>query len=153
MDSSTAQKWDLNEVLDKVVPVAQMIMFGAMKSDGLQFSASMRESGAAAKYLANSQSTYQDNFIIQGIITSLSKMRGQKPDLRTLDNDEVMKKVDEINPVLDGAMDQGAQTKIFLYGLAEAVVNASGSGFMGSGERVTEGETKFLSSLKEHLRI
>ncbi len=154
MYSSTAQSMDLNSVLNKVVPVAQMIMFGAIKAGGIHFSASMRESGAAAKYLANSQNTYKDNLVIQGIIRSLSKMRGQKPDLRTLDPEEVMKGVDEINPILDAApMQQGVQTKDFLYGLAEAVVNASGSGFMGSGERVSEGEAKFLADLKAHLSV
>ncbi len=156
MDASTTQKMELNAILDRVVPAAQMIMFGAMKADGLQFSASMRESGAAAKYLANSQNTYKDNYIVQGIVRSLSKRKGEhteKADLRTLDTSEVMKKVDDINPILDGAMEQGTQTKSFLYGLAEAVVNASGSGFMGSGQRVTEDEAEFLAELKAHLRI
>ena len=68
MESSTAQGLDLNPILDKVVQIAQLIMFGAMKSDGLQFSASVRESGATAKYLAHSQNAYKDNLIVQGII-------------------------------------------------------------------------------------
>jgi hypothetical protein len=45
------------------------------------------------------------------------------------------------------------QTKNFIYGLAETVVNASGSGFMGTGERVNANEAKFLADLKTHLRV
>lgn len=133
-----------------------MVMNGAMKADGLQFSSSMREAGAAAKYITNSKSTYKGNPIIEGIIDSLSHRKGEfqeKVDLRTIDNSAVMAKVDEIVPVLDAAGAEGVQTKAFIYGLGEAVVGASGSGFMGSGEKITPEEEKFLNELKEHLRI
>jgi len=153
---TTAQTLDTRAILEKVVPAVQMVMNGAMKADGLQFSSSMREAGAAAKYLANSKNTYKGNPIVEGVIDSLSHRKGEfqeKVDLRTLDNTAVMTKVDEITPILDAAGEQGTQTKAFMYGLAEAVVGASGSKFMGSGEKITPEETKFLEELKEHLRI
>lgn len=153
---ATAQTMDTRAILEKVVPVVQMVMNGAMKADGLQFSSSMREAGAAAKYITNSKSTYKGNPIVEGVIDSLSRRKGEfqeKVDLRTLDNSTVFQKVEEIVPILEAAGEQGAQTKAFIYGLGEAVVGASGSGFMGSGEKITPGEIKFLNDLKEHLRV
>jgi hypothetical protein len=64
-----------------------------------------------------------------------------------------MKNVDEIVPILEAEREQGTQTKSFLLGLARIMVNASGSGFMGSGERVNEAESKYLADLKAHLQL
>lgn len=153
---TTAQTMDNRLILEKVVPAVQMVMSGAMKADGLQFSSSMREAGAAAKYIANSKSTYKGNPIIEGVIDSMSHRKGEfqeKVDLRMLDDAAVMQRVDEVVPILDAAGEQGAQTKAFIYGLGEAVVGASGSGLMGSGERITSEEAKFLDELKEHLQL
>jgi hypothetical protein len=146
---------DTNAILEKVIPAVQTVMNGAMKADGLQFSSSMREAGAAAKFITSSQSTYKGNPIVEGIIKSLSHRKGEyqeKVDLRTLDNATVMQKVDEVAPILEAAGEWGVETKTFIYGLAEWVVGASGSGFMGSGERITPDEFKFLEELRAHLR-
>jgi hypothetical protein len=154
--ATTAQTIDIKLILEKVVPAVQMVMSGAMKADGLQFSSGMREAGAAAKYIANSKSTYKGNPIIEGMIDSLSHRKGEfkeKVDLRILDDAAVMERVDEVVPTLDAAGEQGAHTKAFTYSLGEAVVGASGSGPMGSGERITPEEAKFLDELKEHLHI
>ncbi|MDW5563768.1 MAG: hypothetical protein SA339_11125 [Methanomassiliicoccus sp.] len=153
---SATQDMSTETILREVVPTAQLIMGGAMMADGVHFSASMREAGAAAKYITTSKNTYHENLIVQGTIDALSHRKDghkEKVDIETLNIDAVMKKVDEIVPMLDSAGVHGTQTKTFLYGLAEAVVNASGSGFLGTGAKITEGEMKFLSDLKAHLQV
>lgn len=73
--------------------------------------------------------------------------------MKELESGVVMSKVDEMMSLLEAKGEQGAQTKAFLYGLAETMVSASGSGFMGAGERINEAEARFLVDLKEHLKI
>lgn len=156
MATSAVQQMDTNAILDKVVPVTQMVMDGAIKVGGMHLTSSMRESGAAAKFIINSKNTYKGNPIVEGVIDSISHRKGEhkeKVDLKNLTPDEIMNRVDEIDPILESTGENGTQTKKFIYGLAETVVNASGSGFMGTGERVNANEAKFLSDLKEHLRI
>jgi hypothetical protein len=150
------QKMDTNTMVNKIVPVAWSVMEGAMKVGGLHLIPSMREGGAAAKYVKHSQNTYKGNPIVEGVIDSINQKKGEhkeKADLKNFDTTEVIKKVDEIQPILESGGDQGMQTKNFLYGLAETMVSASGSGFMGSGKKVNEDESKYLADLKAHLRI
>lgn len=131
-------------------------MEGAMKVGGLHLAASLRAGGAGAKYIGRSKDTYKGNPIVEGVIGSIqreNRAKEERADLKGLDPADVMKKVDEIEPMLDTMGEQGAQTKNFLYGLAESMVNASGSGFMGSGEKVNEDESKYLDDLKAHLRL
>jgi hypothetical protein len=147
---------DVKMMVDKIVPVAWSIMEGAMKVGGLHITPSMRAGGAAAKYVSASQNTYKGNPIVEGVISSIQQRKGEKKeqvDLKNLDTAEVMKGVDDIVPILDAEGERGAQTKSFLYGLAESMVSASGSGFMGSGTRVNEDESRFLADLKTHLGI
>lgn len=156
MESSTLQEMDMNTKVDKIVPIAWSIMGGAMKVGGLHITPSMRAGGAAAKYVSASQDTYKGNPIVEGVISSIQKRKGEQKeqvDLKNLDTAMVMRGVDEIVPILDAEGERGAQTKDFLYGLGESMVSASGSGFMGSGERVNEDESKFLADLKAHLRM
>ncbi len=156
MATSAVQQMDTNAILDKVVPVTQMVMDEAMMVGGMHLTSSMRESGAAAKFITNSKNTYKGNPIVEGVINSLSHRKGEhkeKIDVKNLAPGEVMRRVDEIDPILESAGEHGMQTKNFIYGLAETVVNASGSGFMGTGERVNANEAKFLGDLKAHLRI
>ncbi len=64
-----------------------------------------------------------------------------------------MKNVDGIVPVLEKEGERGSQTKRFLYDLAETMVSASGSGLIGTGERMNEDKSRFLADLKSHLLI
>ena len=155
METSAVQKMDTNTMVDKIVPVAWLVMEEAMKVGGLHITPSMRAGGAAAKYVNQSQNTYKGNPIVEGVINAIHRegKQREKVDIKNLDSTEVMKKVDEINPILEAEGEQGTQTKNFIYGLAETMVSASGSGFMGSGKRVNENESKFLADLKTHLRI
>jgi hypothetical protein len=123
---------------------------------GLHIAPSARAIGASVKYIGHSKDTYKGNPIVEGVIDRISQWRGEtneKYDYKTLDSAEVMRNVDAIAPTLESEGEQGGQTKHFLYGLAEIMVNASGSAFMGTGERVNEDEARFLDDLKAHLRI
>ena len=156
METSSVQKMDTNTIVEKTVPVAWGIMAGAMKVGGLHITPSMRAGGAAAKYVNQSKSSYKGNPIVEGIISSVQqgeKDKREREDLKHVEIAEVLRRVEEITPLLDSAGESGVQTKSFLYGLAEAMVNASGSGFMGSGKRVNEDESRFLKDLSTRLRI
>lgn len=156
METSAVQEMDMNMIADKIVPVAWIVMEGAMKVGGLHIAPSMKAGGAAAKYVSQSQNTYKGNPIVEGVIRSIQRQKDEhkaKVDLKNLDLTEVMKKVDEVDPLLESEGERGMQTKNFIYGLAETMVNASGSGFLGTGKRVNEDESKFLADIKTHLRI
>jgi hypothetical protein len=156
METSAVQKMDVNKLVDMIVPVAWLVMEEAMKVGGLHLIPSMREGGAARKYASHSQNTYKGNPIVEGVINSINHRKEEhqeKVDIKNLDSAEVLKRVDEIDPLLVSAGEHGTQTKSFIYGLAETMVNASGSGFLGTGERVNANEAKFLADLKAHLRI
>lgn len=147
---------DLSTKVEKVVPVAWLIMEGAMKVGGLRITPSMRAGGAVVRYLNQSKNAYRGNPVVEGVIGSIQDRKVEKKyktDLERLDLNEVMRRVDEIEPILEADREQGTETKSFLLGLARVMVNASGSGFMGSGERVNEDESKYLADLKEHLRV
>ena len=156
METSSVHEMDTNLIVSKIVPVAWVVMEGAMKVGGLHITPSMRAGGAAAKYVSQSENTYKGNPIVEGVIHSIQKEKEEhkeKADLKSLDLTEVMRKVDEIEPLLETEGERGTQTKNFLYGMAETMANASGSGFLGTGKRVNEDEAKFLADLKGHLRI
>jgi hypothetical protein len=147
---------DLNMKVEMIVPVAWMIMEGAMKVGGLHITPSMRAGGAAVKYLNQSKNAYRGNPIVERVIDSIQSRkieRKDRVDLEKLDIGDVLKKVDDIYPILEEEREQGTQAKSFLLGLARIMVNASGSGFMGSGQRVNEDESKYLADLKAHLRL
>lgn len=156
MEASAVSRMDLSTKVEKIVPVAWLIMEGAMKVGGLRITPSMRAGGAAVKYLNQSKNAYRGNPIVEGVIGSIQDRKIEKKDqidLKNLDLNDVMHRIDEIEPILEVDREQGVETKSFLLGLARIMVNASGSGFMGSGERVNENESKYLADLKEHLRI
>jgi hypothetical protein len=155
MDTTAVQKMDKSMIVDKIVPVAWLVMEGAMRVGGLHLIPSLREGGAAARYIKESQTTYKSNLIVEGVIESINNKKGEpkeKVDLKNFDTAEVMKSLDEINPILEAEGEQGVQAKDFIYGLAEAMAGSSGSGYMGTGERVSEDEAKFLADIKAHLR-
>ncbi len=156
METRTVAGMDLSTKVEKVVPVAWLIMEGAMKVGGLRITPSMRAGGAVVRYLNQSKNAYRGNPVVEGVIGSIQDRKVEKKyktDLERLDLNEVMRRVDEIEPILEADREQGTETKSFLLGLARVMVNASGSGFMGSGERVNEDESKYLADLKEHLRV
>ena len=155
METSAVSRMDLKMMVERITPVAWMIMGGAMKVGGLKITPSMKAGGAAARYMGQSQNAYRGNPIVEGVISSIQDRKEDRKqvDLKNLDLADVMKNVDEIVPILEAEREQGTQTKSFLLGLARIMVNASGSGFMGSGERVNEAESKYLADLKAHLQL
>lgn len=156
METAAVQKADINAIVGKVEEVAWLIMEAATKEGGMHLAPSARAIGASVKYIRQAKDTYRGNPIVEGAIDRIAHQRGKPEamvDVQELESGVVMSKVDEMMSLLEAEGEQGAQTKAFLYGLAETMVSASGSGFMGTGERINEAEAKFLADLKEHLKI
>jgi|GEM_PF-2276115 len=156
METSTVPRADLRTIVDNVDLVAKMILVVATKEGGMHPTSSARAIGASVKYIGQAKDAYRGNLIVEGTIERISHWRGETDerfDYKTIDSAEVMRNVDALAPVLDAAGEQGAQTKAFLYGIAGSMVNASGSGFMGTGPRLNENEARFLADLKAHLGV
>ena len=156
METSAVQKTDMSAIVDKVERAAWRIMGEATIEGGMHWAPSARAIGAVVKYIGRSEDTYRDNPIVGSVIGSIRRTKGEpgdKVDFKTLDAAEVMRAADEVAPMLEAEGERGAQTKAFLYGLAETMVSASGSGLMGMGKRVNEDEARFLADLRAHLRI
>ena len=155
METTAVQKADINAIVGKVEEVAWLVIEAATKEGGLRVAPSARAIGASVKYIRQAKDTYRGNPIVEGAIDRIAHQRGKPEamvDVKELDSDLVMTKVDEMMPLLEAEGEHGAQARAFIYALAETMVGASGSGFMGTGPRVNEGEARFLADLKAHLR-
>lgn len=156
METAAVQRADASAIADKAEEVAWLVMEMATKEGGLRVIPSARAIGASVKYIRRSKETFQGDPVVEEVIGRIARQR-DKPeamvDVKELDSDLVMSRVDEMVRLLEAEEDRGTRTRAFIYGLAEAMVNASGSGHTGSGERVNEAEARFLADLRAHLGL
>jgi hypothetical protein len=156
METTVERSVDFKAIVDKAEEVAWLVMEEATKEGGLHMAPSARAIGASVKFIRGARETYKGNPIVEGVIDRISRQRGKPEamvDVKELSSALVMAKVDSLMPLLEAEGEHGAQTRAFIYALAETMVSASGSGFLGTGERVNEGEARFLADLKMHLII
>ncbi len=156
METAAVQKANVGAIADKVEEVAWLVMELATKEGGLRVMPSAMAIGASVKYIRQSRETFRGDPFVEEVIGRISRQRSKPEamvDVKELDSALVMSKVDEMVRLLEAEEDRGTRTRTFIYGLAEAMVSASGSGHTGSGERVNEAEARFLADLREHLRL
>lgn len=146
---------DIAQVVSQLLPVVQQVVAGALMTGGSGFFGKLKEAGAISGFLTEAAEQFQGNSIIQGVISSISKggdLLGDI-DLNNLDLGAVMTQVGDIGGLLNSLGDEGGQIKQFIFGLAERIVGASGSGLFGSGEKVNPQEQDFLNNLRQTLGL
>jgi len=126
---------------------------------------SVTEVAALSTVLATAAEKYPSNTIIQAVFSEQSFKDGTfKPAKLTVKPEEVQSGavVDRAITSIETALElvkgkatdeEILQYKEFIYSAADKVANAAGSGFFGSGEKVSEKEAIALDKIKAALAI
>ncbi len=128
------------------------ILDGVLNSGESGIIGRAREMTAFTQYLTKAGDLFAGNALVQQLLPNL--LRGdflQSPAPFNNPNDlfEAMGNLGQALP-MDEA---GNQVRQFIYGLAEAVAGASGSGLFGMGKKIDDHESYFLDFLKEKLGL
>jgi hypothetical protein len=146
---------DIAAIVQGLLPILSSVMGGALGSSDAGFLGKLREGAAAGDFIHDAAQEFAGNSIISGLIemvTDGGKLRELLPDGPS-DMAATLEQVGGLDALLGDAGEEGTQVKQFVYGFAERIANASGSGFFGGGDKVSEGEAQFLNELKAKLGL
>ncbi|MCA0330970.1 MAG: hypothetical protein LCI03_13855 [Actinobacteria bacterium] len=134
-----------------------LVVMAASLSDG-KMMPSIRELQAGTEVLAAGAQKYPDNLLLQQLKEGMSAAKEESSEEIQQDKagsvaEVVEKLVEEIQESVDVikakvTADEFFQVREVLEGAASAVVERIGSGFMGSGEKVSESEKAFVERLR-----
>jgi DNA-binding transcriptional regulator YhcF (GntR family) len=134
-----------------------LVVMAASLSDG-KIMPSIRELQAGTEVLAAGAQKYPDNLLLQQLKEGMSAAKEESSEEIKQDKagsvaEVVEKLVEEIQESVDVikakvTADEFFQVREVLEGAASAVVERIGSGFMGSGEKVSESEKAFVERLR-----
>ena len=146
---------DVQAVINQLLPVIKDVIGGALKTSGAGVFGKMREVGSIAGFLRSAPEVFAGSELIKGLVSGLGDLDFSNLDLSDLDTGSVVNKVGGLDDLLSaaGATDEIDTVKRFIFGLAENVAAASGTGMFGSGEKVSGEETAFLENLKSTLGL
>ncbi|MAU08234.1 MAG: hypothetical protein CL607_00310 [Anaerolineaceae bacterium] len=146
---------DLHTVIRQLLPIIQDVIGGALKTSGAGVFGKMREVGSLAGFLRSAPQVFAGSELIKGLVSSLGDLDFSNMDLDDLDTGSVMDEVSNLDDLLSsaGLADEAENVKRFIFGLAENVAAASGSGVFGSGEKVSSDEASYLENLKSTLGL
>lgn len=140
----------MDEAQRELTELPALIIGAMMKVDGPGFLKGWREASAGLDYFGAALKRFSDN---AAVLRVLAYMERELPgDIGAIDYDDVLARVDRIDALLAGTPDAPGY-KQFIYGLAEAVANASGAGLFGRGPKVSEREAAFLAELRARLGV
>lgn len=126
---------------------------------------SVTEAAALSSVLAGSAKKYPANTIIQSIFSEETIKSGaiklEKPDIKPADIESgavLDKAITSINNALSLLSGKATAEEIqgykeFIYAAADTVANAAGSGWFGTGDKVSAKEAAALAKLKTALAI
>lgn len=145
---------DISAIVSSLLPIIQQVIAGATKAGGSGVVGKLREAGAAAGYLNEAGEQFKGNPVIEGLLGMLTKGDGLGDiDLSSLNLDDVLNQVGNIDGLLQGTGVEAGPIKQFILGLVEKIVGAAGTGLFGSGEKVSPEEAAFVSNLKGKLGV
>jgi hypothetical protein len=146
---------DVTAIVQGLLPVLKSVMGGALGSSDAGFIGKLREGAAAGDFIHDAAEQFAGNSIIGGLIelvTDGGKLRDLIPEAPT-EAGAVLEQIGGLDTLLADAGEEGNQVKQFVFGFAERIANASGSGFFGGGDKVSAGEAQFLTDLKAKLGL
>ncbi len=149
----------------KVIAKAPMNIGLAVAMVDLGIVSAAIEMVAMSKELVAAAKKYPNNSILQSLFSEEAIKSGtfkmEKPDIKPEDvvsGALIDSAIADINSAITLIQTKGSETELteykqFIYGVAEAVANAAGSGIFGSGTKVTEKEAIALDKIKAALAI
>lgn len=148
---------DINALVQQIMPYIQEIMGSTLKTSGAGMFGRLKEVGALAGFLKDAPEKFAGNDLVGGLVQGLLDNDNDDAtyvDVNTLDPRAVLDKLgglDDILGGLDGGLAQ--QVKEFIFGIANAIAGASGTGLFGSGQKISADEESFLGDLKGKLGL
>lgn len=146
---------DLQAIIRQLLPIMEDVIGGALKTSGAGVFGKMREVGSLAGFLRSAPEIFAGSELIKGLVSGLGDLDFSNMDLDDLDTSSVMGEVNKLDDMLSsaGLANEAENVKRFIFGLAENVAAASGSGVFGSGEKVSSDEASYLENLKSTLGL
>jgi hypothetical protein len=142
---------DMTQVINALLPMIQNIVAGVMQVSGSGMIGTARELKAVSDYADEAAKKFAGNPVIEALIEPLQGNFLENVNIEALDVNNVLSSVMQIDSLLPPELT--GEVKQFLYELAQRVASASGQGFFGSGEKVTEVESQYLDALRVYLGL
>ena len=150
---------EIDSIVHGLLPVIRNVM-GIMSLAGDSgMIGRMRESKASIDFFREAAAHFEDNPVIERMITALVEdgdddLTMDTVDVTQLDLNTVLAQVNGVHHILAGVDPQtGHDVRAFIYGIAESVAAAAGGGLFGGGEKVNETEALILDSLHAQLGL
>lgn len=116
-----------------------------------------KELHAMIKAVVEAKASYTGNPLVQAVIADFETKSTDAPPAppEKKNSDAILADIGQVVAIVDAkaAGDEARGFKTFLFGISEQVANASGSGFLGFGEKVSDDEKAFLAKLKSTLSV
>jgi hypothetical protein len=151
--------------LDQIIDLIKTVLAGIMGADAKTGPFKILKEGAAlGGVLKEAREKFQGNAVMEQLLGALlskdeegdntpeAEAPADGPKLGQTSIDDVLGKLGGLRGILD-MIPGGNDIKQFIYDLAEKVAGAAGSGLFGSGPKVSQNESNFLSALKNGLGI
>lgn len=148
---------DMNAVVQQIMPYIQEIMGSTLKTSGAGMFGRLKEVGALGMFLKDAPQNFAGNDVVGGLVQGLLDNDNDDAtyvDVTTLDPRAVLDKLGGLDDILRH-LDIGSaqQVKEFIFGIANAIAGASGTGLFGSGPKISADEESFLSDLRARLGV
>ncbi|MDQ3368839.1 MAG: hypothetical protein M3680_25730 [Myxococcota bacterium] len=148
--SFSAQEW--KRVKD--APLLAGLGISALDFGLVSFAKEMR---AVIKEVNAARGSYPTNELIQAVASDLEKKDAGEPvdDGEKRTPEQILGELASIGALVDrkAAPAEAREFKTFLFAVSEKTANASGSGFLGFGAKVSPEERKFLEQLRTRLSL
>jgi hypothetical protein len=116
-----------------------------------------REIKAVTQAILTASAKRPDNALIKAVVTQLGEDEQSKPEAppAPANVEQIVAQMQAIGTLLaaKSTPEEAAGFKAFVYEMADVSANASGSGFLGTGEKVSAKEAAYLAQLKAALGL
>ncbi|HRE48896.1 MAG TPA: hypothetical protein PLD47_14310 [Aggregatilineales bacterium] len=146
----------MDQTIAQIIPIVQLVLGSLMKVGDAGLVGKLREAGALGKFLSEAQEKFKGNALVEGLLKALPDQigeMGQSFDVKHFDVLQTTQALGGLDGILKDSGEQGKQVKQFIYELAERFASAAGGGIFGSGQKISEAESAFLSDLKGRLGL
>lgn len=148
---------DPQAIASQLIPIVQHVVTGVMNAGDSGVLGKVKEAGAAVGYVREAATRFEGNAILDHVIKNITG-DGAK-DFATaigggqFDLSQMNTAVSSLNTVLNGMGSTGREIKEFVVELAQKIAEAAGGGLLGSGQKMSSGEFRFIDDLKRQLDI
>ncbi|AKU98216.1 hypothetical protein AKJ09_04880 [Labilithrix luteola] len=116
-----------------------------------------KELHAMIKAVVSAKESYAGNALVHAIIADFESKSTDTPPAapEKKTSDGILADLGHVVAIVDAkaGADEARGFKTFLFGISEQVAGASGSGFLGFGEKISDDEKAYLAKLKSTLSV